>query len=157
LRKPIQSEEGPVSGFIGQPSQNAKVQPQAQNQAQAKSSAANLNPSHYCDHAGNRPGNRFCIHCGESLEPAETFPQQTLVQQDSAPTKPVLHTAPAGVEPKLSEAERLLQRGRSRCASGNLTDGLEDLGNALKLFLGQQNMGRYQETLKIIQQFSQNL
>jgi tetratricopeptide (TPR) repeat protein len=161
LRRPIQSEEGPVSGFMGQSSLSAKAQPQTQSQlqdqARAKSSAANLNPSHYCDHAGNRPGNRFCIHCGESLEPTETSSQRLLVQKNASYTKPVLHTAPAGVEPKLSEADRLLQRGRSRCASGNLTDGLEDLGNALKLFLGQQNMGRYQETLKIIQQFSQNL
>jgi hypothetical protein len=57
----------------------------------------------------------------------------------------------------LLEGDRLLQRGRSRCISGNLTDGLDDLGNALKVFLKQQNMGRYQETIQLIQQFSQNL
>jgi tetratricopeptide (TPR) repeat protein len=146
LRKPKQSEEGSVSGSISQSSHSAKAQ------GQANSSAANLNPSRYCDHAGNRPGNRFCIHCGEVLEPTKN-PSQGMA---SAQKESVLRT-PAGVEPKLSEADRLLQRGRSRCASGNLTDGLEDLGNALKLFLRQQNMGRYQETLKIIQQFSQNL
>ncbi len=148
LRKPIQSEDGPVSGSIGQSNLSGKAQAQTQTDA----SAVNLNPSRYCDHVGNRPGNRFCIHCGEALEPTEASPQRPFTPKDS-----ISRTAPAGVEPKLSEADRLLQRGRSRCASGNLTEGLEDLGNALTLFLGQQNMGRYQETLKIIQQFSQNL
>ncbi len=142
LCKPMPSGDGPMSGSVG-PTFAAK--------GQVHSASANLNPSHYCDHAGNRPGNRFCIHCGETLVPAETPPLTTEKTQPARPSPSL-----AG-ESLLSEGDRLLQRGRSRCASGNLTDGLGDLGDALRLFLAQQNMGRYQETLKIIQQFSQNL
>lgn len=140
LCKPMPSGDGPMSGSVG-PTAGAK--------GRSNATAANLNPSHYCNHAGNRPGNRFCIHCGETLIPAE--PLQT---QKNQPT-PTATSLPA--DSALSEGDRLLQRGRSRCASGNLTDGLADLGDALRLFLGQQNMARYQETLKMIQQFSQNL
>jgi tetratricopeptide (TPR) repeat protein len=145
LRKPMQSEESSAS--LGPPTHIVKAQSPLPN-----ASSANLNPSHYCDHSGNQPGNRFCIHCGEVLEPTENASLQT-----SATPSAQASNSSNRSESLLSEGDRLLQRGRSRCASGNLTDGLEDLGNALKLFLRQQNMGRYQETLKMIQQFSQNL
>ncbi|WP_404787449.1 tetratricopeptide repeat protein [Altericista sp. CCNU0014] len=143
LCKPMPSGDGPSSGKVG--STFGK-------KAQAKASSANLNPSRYCNHAGNRPGNRFCIHCGETLMPTEATQLQTLEQSQSAQVSPPLSEALP-----LSESDRLFQRGRSRCVSGNLTDGLADLGDALRLFLSEQNMGRYQETLKIIQQFSRSL
>jgi tetratricopeptide (TPR) repeat protein len=143
LHKRKQAGSFPVSGEINHASK-----------PQTNTSAANLNPSRYCDHAGNRPGNRFCIHCGETLEPMVLSLSSSIQPQ---PTQHSSSSSGAMPEPSLSEADRLLQRGRSRCASGNLTEGLADLGNALRLFLEQQNMGRYQETLKIIQQFSQNL
>jgi tetratricopeptide (TPR) repeat protein len=148
LRKPKQSGEPSLSGALEQPTMGKKNRPRA-------NTAANLNPSKYCNHAGNRPGNRFCIHCGEVLETkgiqAGIQPQMPSTQvglQGSGTTQP---------SSSLLEGDRLLQRGRSRCISGNLTDGLDDLGNALKVFLKQQNMGRYQETIQLIQQFSQNL
>jgi tetratricopeptide (TPR) repeat protein len=144
LRKPIQSEEPTLPGSNGPPTMSGKTRPPA------SAAAVNLNPSHYCNHAGNRSGNRFCIHCGEVLEPKVTH-------GSFSPQLPSARAASGAGESSFSDGDRLLQRGRSRCASGNLTDGLDDLGNALKVFLKQQNMGRYQETLKLIQQFSQNL
>jgi tetratricopeptide (TPR) repeat protein len=148
LRKPMQAEDLSPSGSLGSPTAIPKVQPSGFDRA----SSANLNPSHYCDHSGNRPGNRFCIRCGEVLEPTQSFGTPTPTPSDQ------VFRASSGIpDSSLLEGDRLLQRGRSRCASGNLTDGLEDLSSALKLFLKQQNMGRYQETLQIIQQFSQNL
>jgi tetratricopeptide (TPR) repeat protein len=144
LRKPMHSEDASPSGSFGPPTIIPKAQP----------AAANLNPSHYCNHVGNRPGNRFCIHCGEVLEPAEQTSPRSSVRTASAQSS---RYPTGGAEGSVLEGDRLLQRGRSRCASGNLTDGLEDLSNALNLFLKQQNMGRYQETLQIMQQFSQNL
>jgi tetratricopeptide (TPR) repeat protein len=152
LRKPLQSEYS-LAENIGSFTSSIKTQPPT------NGSSVNLNPSHYCDHSGNRPNNRFCIHCGEALEPRQPALAKAASARSSgrAPSTSVLRPLSSTAEPSLLEADRLLQRGRSRCASGNLPDGLEDLGNALKLFLKQQNMGRYQETLKIIQQFSQNL
>jgi tetratricopeptide (TPR) repeat protein len=148
LRKPMQAEDLSPSGSLGSPTAIPKVQPSGFDRA----SSANLNPSHYCDHTVNRPGNRFCIRCGEVLEPTQSFGTPTPTPSDQ------VFRASSGIpDSSLLEGDRLLQRGRSRCASGNLTDGLEDLSSALKLFLKQQNMGRYQETLQIIQQFSQNL
>jgi tetratricopeptide (TPR) repeat protein len=146
LRKPMQAEEGSPSGSLGSLTIIGKTQPSA------TLASANLNPSHYCNHAGNRPGNRFCIHCGEVLESSDNP-----LLRASLPAVTQGSRQLTGAQSSLPEGDRLLQRGRSRCASGNLTDGLEDLSNALNLFLKQQNMGRYQETLKIIQQFSQNL
>lgn len=145
LRKPIQAEELSLSGSLGLPTMSGKIQPPT-------NSAANLNPSRYCNHAGNRPSNRFCIHCGEVLETKDRgTPPPMLSVQSGLPSSRTTESLSS------LEGDRLLQRGRSRCISGNLTDGLEDLGNALKTFLKQQNMGRYQETLQLIQRFSQNL
>ncbi len=112
---------------------------------------ANLNPGSYCNHAGNPPHNRFCIHCGEplTLRSDQTTLQDQTAFQDKTP-------APA-VEIARVNAEALLLRGKTRCLNGSIKEGLTDLGNALKIFLDQQLMTRYQETLGIIQQFSQSL
>jgi tetratricopeptide (TPR) repeat protein len=148
LRKPMQSEEPSLSGSLGQPTMGRKTKPSAH-------TAANLNPSNYCNHAGNRPGNRFCIHCGEVLETKVI--QAGISPQRPSPQIGLDSSRTSESSSSTLEGDRLLQRGRSRCISGNLTDGLDDLGNALKVFLKQQNMGRYQETLQLIQRFSQNL
>jgi tetratricopeptide (TPR) repeat protein len=110
---------------------------------------ANLNPGSYCNHAGNAPHNRFCIHCGEPL----TLKSSRSALPDRNPTPTVFSAA----EIDLVNAEALLQRGKTRCLSGSVKEGLTDLGNALKIFLDQQQMTRYQETLSMIQQFSQKL
>jgi tetratricopeptide (TPR) repeat protein len=120
---------------------------------------ASSNPVSHCNHEGNRPGTRFCIHCGEPLALRSARPN-VLHTSNTALNDPLnelfnLVSAPAA--PAMSEAEALFQLGYSRCTNGNLKQGLIDLGSAQKLFLEQQNTVRYLETLKIIQQFSKNL
>jgi tetratricopeptide (TPR) repeat protein len=148
LRKPKQPDELSLSGALGQPTMGRKTKPSA-------NTAANLNPSNYCNHAGNRSGNRFCIHCGEVLE--AKLLQAGIASQILSTQGDVQGSGTTPSSSSTRDGDRLLQRGRSRCINGNLTDGLDDLGNALKVFLKQQNMGRYQETLQLIQRFSKNL
>jgi tetratricopeptide (TPR) repeat protein len=114
-----------------------------------KAIVANLNPGSYCNHSGNPVHNRFCIHCGE---PLSVRADQTALQ-DETPAPAAFPT----VKIAQNNAEALLERGKTRCLSGDVKAGLTDLGNVLKIFLDQQQMTRYQETLSIIQQFSQNL
>jgi tetratricopeptide (TPR) repeat protein len=117
---------------------------------------ANSNPVSYCNHEGNRPGTRFCIHCGEPLAPRPAQPDIPNTSSND-PLNDLFNLVSEPVAPAISEAEALFQLGYSRCANGNFKEGLTDLGSALKLFLEQQNTVRYLETLKMIQQFSKNL
>ncbi len=117
---------------------------------------ATSNPSSHCNHEGNRPGTRFCIHCGEPLFSRPAQPD-ALSSSLNAPLNNLLNLVSEPLAPALSEAEALFQLGYSRCTNGNVKDGLSDLGSALKLFLEQQNTVRYLDTLKMIQQFSKNL
>ncbi len=119
------------------------------------------NPAGHCNHEGNRPGTRFCIHCGEPLAPRPARPDSRDVVSNnialSDPLNDLFNLVSEPITPAIPEAEALFQLGYSRCANGNLKEGLTDLGSALKLFLEQQNTVRYLDTLKMIQQFSKNL
>ncbi|HEY9824283.1 MAG TPA: tetratricopeptide repeat protein, partial [Stenomitos sp.] len=141
-RKPAAGEDS-----IGAPSTSNPSAPLGNTQL---ANDVNLNPSNYCNHAGNRPGHRFCIHCGEMLlRPAVALPPTLGTTQPATLNNPRL--------PEPSEAEKLLQRGRTQCQSGKLKEGLTDLSNALKLFLEEQQMERYQETLQVLQEFSRRV
>jgi tetratricopeptide (TPR) repeat protein len=106
------------------------------------------NPGSYCNHRGNPPNNRFCIHCGESIVPLST---RGNLQGQSA------NASLTPAQAARNNAEAFFLRGQSRCRHGSVKDGLTDLGTALTIFLEQQQMSRYQETLDIIQQFSKTL
>jgi tetratricopeptide (TPR) repeat protein len=123
---------------------------------------AHSKPVSDCNHEGNHPGTRFCIHCGEPLAPQPVRPNVLNTSNTSNtslndPLNDLFDLVAEPAAPAMSEAEALFQLGHSRCANGHLKEGLTDLGSALKLFLDQQNTGRYLETLKMIQQFSKNL
>ncbi|MGB8701236.1 MAG: tetratricopeptide repeat protein [Thermosynechococcaceae cyanobacterium] len=138
--KPLLAESSQISGSISQPTLPiARIG--------TRNATANLNPGSYCNHQGNRPDTRFCIHCGEPLVP--------MLDQTASEGKAPLSLMPPNRN--LRNAEDWLERGRLRCERGELKAGLIDLGNALKLFLEQQQMDRYQTTLDMIQQFSQQL
>ena len=143
--KPSQGSSQPSFGSSPESAGNAKL---------LKESASS-NPSRYCDHSGNRANARFCIHCGE---PLVLQPTQPLPPSPPASARWVSSTStPATSLPNLSEAEALLQLGLTRCRSGNFDGGLSDLGNALQLFLAENDTVQYLETLKAIQQFSKKL
>ncbi len=108
-----------------------------------------MNPGSYCNHQGNPPNNRFCMHCGEPLVPISTQANIPGTSSSAASLNPT--------EAARTNAEAFFIRGQTRCRQGNIKDGLTDLGTALTLFLEQQQMTRYQETLDIIQQFSKSL
>ncbi|PZD74485.1 TPR repeat-containing protein YrrB [Acaryochloris thomasi RCC1774] len=93
--------------------------------------ANRMSPSQ-CDHQGNLPHNRFCIHCGIPLA------------LDVQPQPP-------------SEAETLFEQGVTSAKTGDKVSGIKALASALPLFLEQQNMDRYQETMKMIQHYSNDL
>lgn len=95
-------------------------------------SSAERNSEPQCDHQGNKPGNRFCIHCGAQLE-ADVVPQP------------------------LSEAEMLFEQGVALAKAGKKIDGIKALAGALALFLEQKQMDRYQATMKMIQHYSNDL
>jgi tetratricopeptide (TPR) repeat protein len=136
--KPSHSHSQPLSSS-GQPTGSS---------ANGRKATATSNPGSYCNHEGNRPGTRFCIHCGETLAPQTTQPD---------PLNHLFSIISEPLAPVISEAEALFQLGYSRCINANIKEGLADLGSALKLFLEQQNTVRYLETLKMIQKFSKNL
>jgi tetratricopeptide (TPR) repeat protein len=122
-----------------------------------RNTTASANPVSYCNHEGNRPGTRFCIHCGEPLSPRPAAQPDVRNHPSNDPLNNLFNLVSEPLAPAISEAEALFQLGYSRCANGNVKEGLTDLGSALKLFLEQQNTPRYLETLKMIQQFSKNL
>ncbi len=93
-------------------------------------------PTSQCDHMGNLPENRFCIHCGMRLEVAP-------------PRK--------SVSTPRSEAETLFEQGVALAQAGDKIRAIKALASALSLFLEQQQMERYQETMKLMQQFSDHL
>ncbi|MEO0376703.1 MAG: tetratricopeptide repeat protein [Cyanobacteria bacterium P01_A01_bin.17] len=88
--------------------------------------------SSQCDHQGNLPHNRFCIHCGVPL---------VLDTQSQSPSK----------------AEILFEQGVASAKAGDKVSGIKALASALPLFLEQQDMDRYQETMKMIQHYSNDL
>ena len=155
LRKPSAdiSLPTPSSGLAsGRPQNGAK--PLLPGTSTVGNLNLNLNPSSYCNHAGNRPGNRFCVHCGETLHPPVQPGKVTNSQDTVSETalKTAIASSPASLDPVL-----LLEQGRFRCETGNVQQGLKDIGTALKVFLDQQNIPKFQEASRLIQQYSTKL
>lgn len=103
-----------------------------------------------CTHAGNSPGNQFCIHCGEPLKSFNSYSIDNLPSREE-PQDPVAKPALSNHQQRLEEAEQLYDQGLSQFKAGDRQGSLQSLSAGLKIFLEQREMQRYQQTLNLMQ------
>ncbi|WP_299493486.1 tetratricopeptide repeat protein [Acaryochloris sp. IP29b_bin.137] len=103
-----------------------------------------------CTHAGNSPGNQFCIHCGEPLDPLSPYSVNNL-SGDGKSQRPTPKPALSNHKQRLQEAEKHYDQGLSLFKAGDRQGSLQSLSTGLKIFLEQREMQRYQQTLNLMQ------
>lgn len=103
-----------------------------------------------CTHAGNSPGNQFCIHCGEPLDTLSAYSIDAFSGDGEVPGSPA-KPALSNRKQRLQEAEKHYDQGLSLFKAGDRQGSLQSLSAGLKIFLEQREMQRYQQTLNLMQ------
>ena len=103
-----------------------------------------------CTHAGNSPGNQFCIYCGEPLDALSLYSSATSTPA-TEPRTQIKKPAVSNQEQRLQEAENYYDQGVTLFKEGDRPGSLQSLAAGLKIFLEQRTMQRYQQTLNLMQ------
>lgn len=159
LQQPIQTYQLPASGSPTQPSSPAPPAPTLDDATRDVASLfmhenkklQSASAQKPCTHAGNSPGNQFCIHCGEPLSSLSRYSSDVSAPAVESSTQPTVKPADSNHKQRLKAAEGYYDQGLTLFKQGDRQGSLQSLSAGLKIFLEQREMQRYQQTLNLMQ------
>lgn len=104
-----------------------------------------------CNHEGNRPNNQFCIYCGEPLGVLSRYTSDLSTSTLKPSLQPQIKPTDRNQQQRLQTAENYYEQGLTLFEADDRQGSLQSLSVALKIFLEQRNIQRYQQTLNFMQ------
>jgi len=104
-----------------------------------------------CNHEGNRPDNQFCIYCGEPLSILSRDSSDVPTAAVKSPPQPQIKPTDSNQQQRLQKAKNYYDQGLTLFKAGDRQGSLQSLSVALKIFLEQRDIERYQQTLNFMQ------